>query len=180
MTRLVSLLGIVSALSFSSACGGFSQPSGDPARRLSLGYFANVTHAGPVYGVASGIYQKELGSTKLKTEVFNAGPAAVEALFAGAIDAAYLGPGPAVNAFLKSRGDFVIVAGATSGGTSLLVKPQITNAAPPKGSSIAAPQRGGTRDLPLRPPPSHGRDHGAASRNVSSRPFFVIARGTTV
>lgn len=150
MTRLLSLLGILAALSLTSACGGFSQPSGDPANRLSLGYFANVTHAGPVYGVASGIYQEELGSTKLKTQVFNAGPAAVEALFAGAIDAAYLGPGPAVNAFLKSRGDFVVVAGATSGGTSLVVKPEITNAAQLKGKRIADPQRGGTQDIALR------------------------------
>ena len=134
-----------------TACGG-SSTAATPlaAKTLRLGYFANVTHAGPVYGVASGIYQAKLGSTQLKTQTFNAGPAAVEALFAGAIDAAYLGPGPAVNAFLKSKGDVVLVAGATSGGASLVVKPGITDASQLKGKKIADPQTGGTQDIALR------------------------------
>jgi NitT/TauT family transport system substrate-binding protein len=135
-----------------TACGGTSSSASTPsaATKLRLGYFANVTHAGPVYGVASGIYQEKLGSTKLSTQVFNAGPAAVEALFGGAIDAAYLGPGPAVNAFLKSQGDVVLVAGATSGGASLVVKPGITDASQLKGKKIADPQTGGTQDIALR------------------------------
>ena len=134
-----------------TACGGSStSTTTSAAKTLRLGYFANVTHAGPVYGVASGIYQAKLGSTQLKTQTFNAGPAAVEALFAGAIDAAYLGPGPAVNAFLKSKGDVVLVAGATSGGASLVVKPAITDASQLKGKKIADPQTGGTQDIALR------------------------------
>ena len=147
----------VGALALTAACGGGStESSGDapaktsPATTLNLGYFANVTHAGPVYGVASGIYADKLGSTTLKTQVFNAGPAAVEALFAGAIDAAYLGPGPAVNAFIKSKGDVVLVAGATSGGASLVVKPEITSPEQLKGKKIADPQTGGTQDIALR------------------------------
>jgi NitT/TauT family transport system substrate-binding protein len=140
------------ALALTAACGSSSAdvtPSG-PAKALRLGYFANVTHAGPVYGVASGIYQAKLGATKLRSQTFNAGPAEVEALFGGAIDAAYLGPGPAANAFLKSKGDVVIVAGATSGGASLVVKPGITDAAQLKGKKIADPQTGGTQDIALR------------------------------
>src|SRR5437660_10673403 len=79
-------------IALTAGCGGSSSAATTPsaASTLRLGYFANVTHAGPVYGVATGIYQAKLGSTKLKTQVFNAGPAAVEALFGGAIDAAYL------------------------------------------------------------------------------------------
>ena len=147
LTRVVT----IGALALTAACGS-SGAAVKPAAAdtLSLGYFANVTHAGPVYGVASGIYQKQLGTTKLKSQVFNAGPAAVEALFAGAIDAAYLGPGPAVNAFLKSHGDVVIVAGATSGGASLVVKPTITDPSQLKGKRIADPQTGGTQDIALR------------------------------
>ena len=135
-----------------AACGGSSAAtsSPSPAKTLRLGYFANVTHAGPVYGVASGIYAKALGTTALKTQTFNAGPAAVEALFGGAIDAAYLGPGPAVNAFLKSRGDVVIVAGATSGGASLVVRKDITDPSQLRGKKIADPQTGGTQDIALR------------------------------
>ena len=73
-----------------------------PAAELRLGYFANVTHAGAVYGVGTGTYADALGDTALKTQVFNAGPAAVEALFAGSLDAAYVGPNPAVNGFVRS------------------------------------------------------------------------------
>ncbi len=135
-----------------TACGsGDGGKTGSPsaASQLRLGYFANVTHAGPVYGVAEGIYKSKLGATELKTQTFNAGPAAVEALFAGAVDAAYLGPGPAVNAFLKSKGDVVVVAGATSGGASLVVQPGIT-ADNLKGKKLADPQTGGTQDIALR------------------------------
>jgi NitT/TauT family transport system substrate-binding protein len=122
-----------------------------PAAELRLGYFANVTHASAVYGVGSGVYAKALGSTKLKTQIFNAGPAAVEAIFGGSLDAAYLGPNPAINAFVKSRGEAVrIVAGATSGGASLVVAPGITSPAQLRGKIVADPQTGGTQDVALR------------------------------
>ena len=121
------------------------------APELRLGYFANVTHASAVYGVGQGIYARELGATKLKTQIFNAGPAAVEALFGGALDAAYLGPNPAINAFVKSKGTAIrIIAGATSGGASLVVRPDITTPAQLKGKKIASPQTGGTQDIALR------------------------------
>ncbi|MGB8651783.1 MAG: ABC transporter substrate-binding protein [Mycobacteriales bacterium] len=146
LSRTTSLLAVAA---LATACAGASAEGGapGPAKTLTLGYFANVTHAGPLYGVASGDYQKALGATELKTQTFNAGPAAVEALFAGAVDAAYLGPGPAVNAFLKSKGAVVLVAGATSGGASLVVEPGVTDL---RGKKIADPQTGGTQDIALR------------------------------
>jgi NitT/TauT family transport system substrate-binding protein len=152
MLNLSSLARVaaVGALALTAACGTSSAEVKGPAKTLRLGYFANVTHAGPVYGVATGIYQAKLGSTKLKPQTFNAGPAEVEALFGGALDAAYLGPGPAANAFLKSKGAVVVVAGATSGGASLIVKPGITDAAQLRGKKIADPQTGGTQDIALR------------------------------
>lgn len=143
-TALVPLLVLVAA---ASGCGGSSKAS--TGNQLRLGYFANVTHATPVYGVRSGLYQRALGGTALKTQTFNAGPAAIEALFAGAIDATYVGPGPAVNAFVRSKGAVVIVAGATSGGASLVVRPGIT-ADRLKGTRLADPQVGGTQDIALR------------------------------
>jgi NitT/TauT family transport system substrate-binding protein len=139
---------VVAAAALAAACGGASAsgpPS--PAKTLKLGYFPNVTHAGAVYGVASGIYARALGSTKLETQTFNAGPAEVESLFAGAIDAAYMGPGPALNAFLKSKGAVVVVAGATYGGAELVVKPGVTDL---RGKTIADPQTAGTQDIALR------------------------------
>ena len=130
---------------------GATSASSAPADRLRLGYFANVTHAGAVYGVGSGVFAKALGRTKLTTQVFNAGPVAVEALFAGSLDAAFVGPNPAVNAFVRSRGAAIrIVAGATSGGASLVVRPSISGPADLRGTTLASPQTGGTQDIALR------------------------------
>ncbi len=122
--------------------------SSDGNAQIRLGYFANVTHALPVLGVANGQYQSALGSTKLQTQIFNAGPAAVEALLAGSIDAAYVGPNPAITAFQKS-GAIRIISGATSGGAQFVVKPGITES-DLKGKNFATPQLGNTQDVALR------------------------------
>ncbi|UKA57928.1 ABC transporter substrate-binding protein [Arthrobacter sp. FW306-2-2C-D06B] len=122
-----------------------------PAAELRLGYFGNVTHAPALVGVSKGIFASKLGSTKLTTQIFNAGPAAIEALNAGAIDAAYLGPNPAINSFVQSKGASIsIIAGAASGGAQLVVKPGINSAADLKGKTLASPQLGGTQDVALR------------------------------
>ena len=122
-----------------------------PAAELKLGYFGNITHATALVGVQKGFIAKELGSTKLSTQVFNAGPAAIEALNAGAIDATYIGPNPAINSFVKSKGESIsIIAGAASGGAQLVVKPEIKTAADLKGKTLASPQLGGTQDVALR------------------------------
>ncbi|WP_457947516.1 ABC transporter substrate-binding protein [Pseudarthrobacter sp. alpha12b] len=126
-------------------------PSGNPAAELKLGYFGNVTHAPALVGVSKGFIADELGSTKLSTQVFNAGPAAIEALNAGAVDATYIGPNPAINSFVKSQGESVnIIAGAAAGGAQLVVKPEINSAADLKGKTLASPQLGGTQDVALR------------------------------
>jgi NitT/TauT family transport system substrate-binding protein len=146
--RILKTTAVLAVAALAAACGGASadDKAGTPPT-LRLGYFPNLTHASAVYGVASGTYARELGATTLKTQTFNAGPAEVEALFAGSLDAAYLGPGPAVNAFLKSKGAVVLVAGATSGGAALVVRPGVTDL---EGLKIADPQTGGTQDIALR------------------------------
>jgi NitT/TauT family transport system substrate-binding protein len=119
---------------------------------LRLGYFPNVTHAAAIAGVEKGIFADKLGpDVDLKTALFNAGGAATEALFSGAIDATYIGPSPTINAFVKSKGDALrIIAGATSGGASLVVKPNINSAADLKGQKVATPQLGNTQDVAAR------------------------------
>ncbi|MDP8936585.1 MAG: ABC transporter substrate-binding protein, partial [Actinomycetota bacterium] len=87
----------------------------------------------------------------LQVSTFNAGPAAVEALFSRAVDAAYIGPNPAINAFVRSEGEAIrIVSGATSGGAALVVRPTITGAEGLRGKKLATPQLGGTQDVALR------------------------------
>jgi NitT/TauT family transport system substrate-binding protein len=119
---------------------------------LHLGYFDNVTHAPALVGLESGIFAKKLGkNVDLQTAIFNAGPAAVEALFSGALDIAYVGPNPAVNAYAQSQGAASrIIAGAASGGAFLVVKPNITKASDLEGKIVATPQLGNTQDVALR------------------------------
>lgn len=150
---LVLLIGAGAAVASVVAKNNETQASAatTPAAELRLGYFGNVTHAPALVGVSKGIIASKLGSTKLTTQIFNAGPAAVEALNAGAIDAAYLGPNPAINSFVQSKGASIsIIAGAASGGAQLVVKPGINSAADLKGKTLASPQLGGTQDVALR------------------------------
>ena len=145
-----SAAGSAAATSAAGSAANAAAPVSD-AETLRLGYFPNVTHAAAVLGVKDGTFQKALGTTKLETSTFNAGPAAIEALLSGAIDAAFIGPNPAINAFVKSNGDALrIVAGATNNGATLVVKPDINSAADLKGKTLATPQLGGTQDVALR------------------------------
>jgi NitT/TauT family transport system substrate-binding protein len=87
----------------------------------------------------------------VETQIFDAGPAAVEALFGGSLDAAYVGPNPAINAFAKSNGKAIrIIAGATSGGAQLVVRPGINTAQDLRGKTLASPELGNTQDVALR------------------------------
>jgi NitT/TauT family transport system substrate-binding protein len=147
---LTAALGSVLVL-LSAACG--TAGPGSPGKvALRLGYFPNVTHAPAIVAIRSGILTKRLGSgTQLELKTFNAGPEAVEAIFSGALDAAWMGPNPAINAFARSKGEAIrIVAGSTSGGAFLVVKPTITSAEDLRGKKLATPQLGNTQDVALR------------------------------
>jgi NitT/TauT family transport system substrate-binding protein len=159
MRRFILGLAVLSLLAGLTACGDDSQPAaagtasgGSSApTTVRLGYFPNITHAPALFGVQKGFFTQELGQNKLETSTFNAGPEAIDALFADSIDAAFVGPNPAINAFQKSNGEAIrIVSGSTSGGAGLVVKPEITSAADLKGKTIATPQLGNTQDVALR------------------------------
>lgn len=139
------------ALTGCAAANAANVPSPVPAVELRLGYFANLTHAPALVGIQNGIFAKALGRTTLRTEVFNAGPAAIEALSSGAIDAAYVGPSPAINSFIRSGGaSLKIVSGASIGGAQLVVRAGIADPAQLKGATLATPQLGGSQDIALR------------------------------
>lgn len=124
----------------------------DGLSQVKVGYFANVTHATPLVGLRDrGEIPRQLGGTRVKTQIFNAGPAAIEALNAKAVDMAWVGPSPAVNGYTKSGGkNLKIVAGATSGGASLVVDPhKVHSLRDLKGKHIATPQLGNTQDVAL-------------------------------
>lgn len=118
---------------------------------VKIGYFANITHATALVGLQEGLIQKELGGTKIKPQVFNAGPSEIEALNAGAIDIGWIGPSPSINGFTKSKGQNLrIISGSASGGVSLVVNPKkIKSLDDLKGKRIATPQLGNTQDVAL-------------------------------
>jgi NitT/TauT family transport system substrate-binding protein len=118
---------------------------------VHVGYFPNITHATAIVADKEGLFAKHLGATKLALSTFNAGPDAIEALKSGALDATYVGPGPATTAFINSGGQaLTVVAGAATGGTSLVVDPSINSAADLKGKKVSTPQLGNTQDIALR------------------------------
>jgi NitT/TauT family transport system substrate-binding protein len=103
------VLGAVLAVAIGLAASGLAGISagaatgGGASATLRLGYFPNVTHAPALVGVQGGLFTQALGpNVNLKLSTFNAGPAAVEALLSNSIDASYVGPNPAINAFIQS------------------------------------------------------------------------------
>jgi NitT/TauT family transport system substrate-binding protein len=133
-----------------AGCGSSSASSSAPVT-LRLGYFPNITHAVALVGVNQGTFAKALGADKLDaSKTFNAGPAATEALLSGAIDMAFIGPSPSINAFTKSNGAVRIISGAASGGAALVTKSSLTSVDQLKGKTIATPQLGNTQDVALR------------------------------
>ena len=154
---LVRSLAAAGILSLAAAAGPGAAGASSPGRggedvTLRLGYFPNVTHASALVGVEGGLFEESLGdNVTLETATFNAGPAAVEALFSGAIDATYIGPNPAINAFAQSDGEAIrIISGATSGGAFLVVNPDIERPRDLESKTIASPQLGNTQDVALR------------------------------
>jgi NitT/TauT family transport system substrate-binding protein len=103
-------------------------------------------------GVEQGIFEDALdGEAELETSTFNAGPEAVEALFADALDATFIGPNPAINAFAQSDGEAIrIISGSTSGGAYLVVREGIDSPEDLSGTTLASPQLGNTQDVALR------------------------------
>ncbi|MEW2512292.1 ABC transporter substrate-binding protein [Streptomyces sp. NPDC046870] len=116
---------------------------------VKIGYFGNLTHATALVGKQKGFFQKELGATEAKYQVFNAGPSEIEALNSGSIDIGWIGPSPAINGYTKSDGRSLrIVGGSASGGVKLVVNPgKIKSLKDVKGKKIATPQLGNTQDV---------------------------------
>jgi NitT/TauT family transport system substrate-binding protein len=124
------------------------------ANTIRVGAFPNLTHSQAMVGRANGFFDRALGpGVKIEWKTFNAGPAAMEALFAGAIDMTYIGPNPAIQGYVRSNGEAVrIIAGATSGGASLVVRSDSGIQKPEDfhGRKVASPQQGNTQDVALR------------------------------
>jgi NitT/TauT family transport system substrate-binding protein len=119
---------------------------------VTLGFLTNITHASALVGLKEGYFAKDLGSAgTLKATAFSTGTQETTALLAGQLDAAYVGPNPAINAWQKSTGSAIkIISGAATGGASVVVKKGITSASQLKGKTLATPSLGNTQDVAVR------------------------------
>ncbi len=141
------------------------QDSDSRSNVLRLGYFPNLNHAQVIIGLANGHFQKALSENNtnsgkvgdegasIKEYVFSAGPSAIEALYAGQIDVAYVGPNPAINGYLASNGEGIrIISGSASGGAVFVVRNDsgILSTTDFGGKKFASPQLGNTQDVALR------------------------------
>src|SRR5213080_4065381 len=127
--------------------------------KIRVGHFPNITHAQGVIAHAlsrqgKGWFEQRFEpGIKIEWFVYNAGPSAMEAVFANSIDLTYVGPGPALNAYTKSKGEEIrLIAGAANGGAGLVVQPDenLKAAADFRGKKIATPQLGNTQDISCR------------------------------
>jgi NitT/TauT family transport system substrate-binding protein len=145
-SRLAPSAGL--GLAAGPGCG--RRKSGSDA--FAVGYLNNITHAQALVGVARGAWGQALGqSTRLIA--FPAGPAVMEALSAGSIDAGFLGPTAIINAFVRSKGTRLrILSGSASGGASLVARKalSIRGASGLAGRTVTASLIGSTPDVSLR------------------------------
>jgi NitT/TauT family transport system substrate-binding protein len=156
MKRLIPSMLVLALGALLAGCG--ARERSDPSI-LRIGHFPNITHAQALVAHAlsrqgRGWFEERLGpGIRVEWFVYHAGPSAMEAIFAGSLDATYVGPNPALNAHLKSGGDEIrIIAGAARGGAALLVPAHSPVSAPGdfRGRTIATPQLGNTQDVACR------------------------------
>jgi NitT/TauT family transport system substrate-binding protein len=164
MRRVVLAAGVAAIAALAAGCGSSassgsgsstssnSSNSSSSHVTLRLGLLANITHAPALVGLNKGFFTKNLGSgVTLKTSIFSSGTQETTALLAGQLDAAYVGPNPAINAWQKSSGKAIkIISGAASGGADLVVKSSINSVSQLKGQKLATPSLGNTQDVALR------------------------------
>ena len=126
-------------------------------KTVRIGYFPNLTHAQALVAQnmaaeGSGWFESRVPGVKIEWQPFNAGPSAMESLFAGAVELSYVGPNPVLNAYVRSRGGVRVVTGAVRGGAGLVVPKDspLANPGDFRGKTIATPQLGNTQDIACR------------------------------
>jgi NitT/TauT family transport system substrate-binding protein len=146
------LAGCSSSSSSSTASSGSTPTSAAAPVTVTLGFLTNITHASALVGLKEGFFAKALGSAgTLHATAFSTGTEETTALLAGQLDAAYVGPNPAINAWAKSGGTAIkIISGAATGGASVVVAKGITSVSELRGKTLATPSLGNTQDVALR------------------------------
>jgi len=166
------LAGCSSSSSSTASQGGSTTTSDAPPVTVRLGFLTNVTHASALVGLKEGFFAKALGSAgTLQPTAFSTGTEETTALLAGQLDAAYVGPNPAINAWQKSGGTAIkIISGAATGGAAVVVAKGITSVSQLRGKTLASPSLGNTQDVALR---SWLRQNGLTTTATGGGDVFV-------
>jgi NitT/TauT family transport system substrate-binding protein len=177
--RRVTTAAMIAAALLLAGCSSSSSSSGSTANSNSgasapitvrLGLLSNITHASALIALKEGYFTKALGSAgTLKATAFSSGTEETTAILAGQLDAAYVGPNPAITAWQKAS-NIQIISGAATGGASIVVKKGITSAAQLKGKSLATPSLGNTQDVALR---YWLKQHGVTTNTTGGGDAFI-------
>jgi NitT/TauT family transport system substrate-binding protein len=154
MKKVLAGLAVAGLALAAAGCSSSDASSGSGGRGvvLRLGFLENITHAPALVGIKEGFFTRDLGGgVTLKLVPFSTGTQEATALLAGQLDAAYVGPNPAIKAWQESSGRLIrVISGAASGGAELVVRRGITSAAQLRGQKLATPSLGNTQDVALR------------------------------
>lgn len=125
---------------------------------IRIGHFPNITHVQSLVArnmarQGKGWFEERIPGYTFEWYTYNAGPSAMEAVFARSLDLSYVGPSPAINAYTKSKGSEIrVISGSANGAAALVTAPGFD----PKtaedfiGKRIATPQLGNTQDIACR------------------------------
>lgn len=153
--RLGALLLVVFSFLSLAGCSSQTQQEQKASEKIivKIAHFPNITHSQALVGRKEGQFEKALGDkVKIEWKEFNSGPEEIEAFLAGEVDLGYIGPGPAINGYVKSKGELQIIAGASDAGAIFISRKGlvIKDLKELSGKKIAVPQFGNTQDLTLR------------------------------
>jgi NitT/TauT family transport system substrate-binding protein len=179
MRRVTTAAMIAAALLLAGCSSSSSSPAGSATDAnagggspvtVRLGFLSNITHAPALIALKEGFFTQALGSAgTVKATAFSAGTEETTAILSGQLDAAYVGPNPAITAWQKSS-DIQIISGVATGGASIVVKKGITSAAQLKGKSLATPSLGNTQDVALR---YWLKQHGVTTNTTGGGDAFI-------
>ncbi|MCA1031143.1 aliphatic sulfonate ABC transporter substrate-binding protein [Bacillus timonensis] len=134
-----------------AACGTSEGTNGDGKKKVVIGYFPNIDHTPAMVAKEKGFFQEQLGEdVVIEYKTFPDGGAFMTALKTGEIHAGLVGPGPVMNNFTNGA-DVVILAGASSGGTSIVASKEsgIETIEDLDGKTFITPGVGCTHDVQM-------------------------------
>ena len=179
MKRNSLVLAIISllVLSIVAACG--NDDSAAEGKEVSIGYFPNLTHMATIVALENNYFAEEFGEDiEITTKTFSNGGLFMEAMSTKAIDVGTVGPGPALNYYVKNP-KYHIISGAANGGAVLVSSEHsnINELADLDGKKVAIPVIGSTQDVMLRK--ALQDVNLAATTNGGTVEFFAAAPADT-